>query len=298
MLQILMRTALFVPGNRPDRIDKAFNTEADVIIIDLEDAVPLSEKEVSRSKVREKAAQYADRMILVRINALGSPFIEGDLEEAIVEGVKGIMLPKVERADDIHAINKLLLEAEKKRLLPEGSMHLFPLIESAAAVQHVYDIVSAKTEPERIYSVAFGAADYTLDMGIEMTTGGTELFYARSRISIACKAAGISPPIDTPFMIDLNDMESLISDAKRAKELGFQGKLVIHPKQIEPCNRIFSPTSEEIAKAEKIVQAFEEAEAAGMAAIQLEGKFIDYPVVKRSRDILTLASSISKKRGY
>jgi len=295
MLQILLRTALFVPGNRPDRIDKAFNTEADVIIIDLEDAVPLSEKEISRSKVREKAAQYADRMILVRINALGSQFIEGDLEEAIVEGVKGIMLPKVERADDIHAINKLLLEAEKKRFLPEGSIHLFPLIESAAAVQHVYDIVSAKTEPERIYSVAFGAADYTLDMGIEMTTGGTELFYARSRISIACRAAGISPPIDTPFMIDLNDMEALITDAKRAKELGFQGKLVIHPKQIEPCNRIFSPSPEEIAKAEKIVQAFEEAEAANMAAIQLEGEFIDYPVVKRSRDILTLAASISKK---
>jgi len=298
MLQILLRTALFVPGNRPDRIDKAFNTEADVIIIDLEDAVPLSEKEISRSKVREKAAQYADRMILVRINALGSQFIEGDLEEAIVEGVKGIMLPKVERADDIHAINKLLLEAEKKRFLPEGSIHLFPLIESAAAVQHVYDIVSAKTTPERIYSVAFGAADYTLDMGIEMTMEGTELFYARSRISIACRAAGISPPIDTPFMIDLNDIDALVSDAKRAKELGFQGKLVIHPKQIEPCNRIFSPTSEEIAKAEKIVQAFEEAEADGMAAIQLEGKFIDYSVVKRSRDILTLAAFTSKKRGY
>jgi citrate lyase subunit beta/citryl-CoA lyase len=297
MLPILIRTALFVPGNRPDRIEKAFITEADVIIIDLEDAVPLSEKETSRSKVREKVAQYADRMILVRINALGSPFIEGDLEEAIVKGVNGIMLPKVERADDIHAINKLLLEAEKKRFLPEGSIHLFPLIESAAAVQHAYDIVSAKTTPERIYSVAFGAADYTLDMGIEMTVGGTELFYARSRISIACRAAGISPPIDTPFMIDLNDIDALVSDAKRAKELGFQGKLVIHPKQIEPCNRIFSPTSEEIAKAEKIVQAFEEAEAAGMAAIQLEGKFIDYPVVKRSRDILALAAAISKKKG-
>jgi citrate lyase subunit beta/citryl-CoA lyase len=200
--------------------------------------------------------------MLVRINALGSPFIEGDLEETIVEGVNGIILPKVEKADDIHDINKLLLEVEKKRSLPEGSIHLFPLIESAAAVQHVYDIVSAKTKPERIYTVAFGAADYTLDMGTEMTMEGTELFYPRSRISIACRAAGISPPIDTPFMIDLRNTEALISDAKRARELGFQGKLVIHPQQVEPCNRIFSPTPEEIAKAEKIVQAFEEAEAA------------------------------------
>ena len=291
----IIRTALFVPGNRPDRIEKAFNTEADVIIIDLEDAVPLSEKETSRSKVREKVAQYADRMMLIRINALGSPFIKGDLEEAVVQGVNGIILPKVEKADDIHEINSLLCAIEKKRALPDGFIRLFPLIESAAAVQHVYEIVSAKTKPERIYTAAFGAADYTLDMGIEMTMEGTELFYPRSRISIACKAAGIAPPIDTPFMIDLNDIEALISDAKRAKEFGFQGKLVIHPKQIEPCNRIFSPTPEEIARAEKIIQAFEEAEAAGMAAIQVEGKFIDYAVVKKSRDILALAAVISKK---
>ena len=295
-MAILMRTALFVPGNRPDRIEKAFNTEADVIIIDLEDAVPLSEKESSRSNVREKVTQFLDRMILVRTNALGSAFIKGDLNETIIEGVNGIILPKVEKTDDIHDINKLLLEVEKKRALPEGSIHLFPLIESAAAVQHVYDIVSTKTKPERIYTVAFGAADYTLDMGIEMTMEGNELFYARSRIAIACRAAGIAPPIDTPFMIDLKNTEALLSDARRAKELGFQGKLVIHPKQIDPCNRLFSPTPEEIAKAEKIVQAFEEAEAAGVAAIQLEGKFIDYPVVKRSKDILALAAVIEKKK--
>ena len=115
----------------------------------------------------------------------------------------------------------------------------------------------------------FGAADYTLDMGMEMTMGGNELFYARSRIAIACRAADIAPPIDTPFMIDLKNTEALISDAGRAKELGFQGKLVIHPNQVEPCNKVFSPLPEEIKKAEKIVKAFEEAEAPGAAAIQL-----------------------------
>ena len=294
-MEILMRTALFVPGNRPDRIEKAFNTEADVIIIDLEDAVPLSEKEICRSSVREKVAQYADRMMLVRVNALDSPFIKGDLDETITKGVKGIILPKVERADDIHDINKLLLEVEKKRSLPEGAVRVFPLIESAAAVQHVYEIVSTKTKPERLYTVAFGAADYTLDMGIEMTMEGNELYYARSKIAIACRAAAIAPPIDTPFMIDLKNSEALIDDARRAKSLGFQGKLVIHPKQVEPCNRIFSPLPEEIKKAEKIVQAFEDAEAAGIAAIQLEGKFIDYAIVKKSKDILALAAAINRK---
>ena len=295
-MQITIRTALFVPGNRPDRIVKAFGTGADVVIIDLEDAVPLSEKESSRPNVREKVAEFADRMILVRTNALGSAFVDGDLDEAIVEGVNGIILPKVERADDITKINTLLIEVEKNRSLPEGSIRVFPLIESAAGVQHIYDIVSTKTKPERIYTVMFGAADYTLDMGIEMTMGGNELFYARSRIAIACRAAGIAPPVDTPFMIDLKNTEALISDARRAKELGFQGKLVIHPNQVEPCNRIFSPLPEEIKKAEKIVKAFEEAEAAGVAAIQLEGKFIDYPVAKRSKDILALAAAIDKKR--
>jgi citrate lyase subunit beta/citryl-CoA lyase len=294
-MSILMRTALFVPGNRPDRIDKAFNTEADVIIIDLEDAVPLSEKEICRFKVREKVAQYADRMILIRVNALASPFIKGDLDETIIEGVKGIILPKVEKADDIQDINMLLLEVEKKHSIAEGSIRVFPLIESAAAVQQVYDIVSTKTKPNRTYTLMFGAADYTLDMSIAMTMEGTELLYARSRISIACRAAGIAPPIDTPFMIDLKNTEALISDARRAKELGFQGKLVIHPKQIAPCNTLFSPTPEEIAKAKKVITAFEEAEASGSAAIQLEGKFIDYAVVKRSKDILALAGAIAMK---
>jgi citrate lyase subunit beta/citryl-CoA lyase len=295
-MQILIRTALFVPGNRPDRIVKAFGTGADVVIIDLEDAVPLSEKESSRTNVREKVAESVDRMILVRTNALGSAFVDGDLDEAIVEGVNGIILPKVERADDIIKINTLLIEVEKNRSLPEGSICVFPLIESAAGVQHIYDIVSTKTKPARIYTVMFGAADYTLDMGIEMTMGGNELFYARSRIAIACRAAGIAPPVDTPFMIDLKNTEALISDARRAKELGFQGKLVIHPNQVGPCNKIFSPLPEEIKKAEKVVKAFEEAEAAGMAAIQLEGKFIDYPVVKRSKDILALAAAIGRNK--
>ena len=295
-MTILLRTALFVPGNRPDRIVKAFGTGADVIIIDLEDSVPLSEKESSRQHVREKVAQFADRMILVRTNALGSDFIKGDLDVAIVEGVNGIILPKVERTDDITKINTFLLEVEKHSALPEGTIHVFPLIESAAGVQHIYDIVSTKTKPDRMYTVMFGAADYTLDMGIEMTMEGNELFYARSRIAIACRAAGIAPPVDTPFMIDLKNTEALISDAGRAKALGFQGKLVIHPNQVEPCNKIFSPLPEEIKKAEKIVKAFEEAEAAGMAAIQLEGKFIDYPVVKRSKDILALAAAIGREK--
>jgi citrate lyase subunit beta/citryl-CoA lyase len=123
-----------------------------------------------------------------------------------------------------------------------------------------------------------------------MTKDATELLYPRSRISIACRAADVEPPLDTPFMIDLKDMEALKADAKMAKQLGFQGKLCVHPNQIEPCNAIFSPTKEEILYAERVVQAFEEAEAQGIAVFQLDGKFVDHAVVERSRRVLKLTA--------
>jgi len=287
-----VRTALFVPGNRPDRVDKAVNTEADAVIIDLEDAVALTEKESARPKVRAKVLEHHERKIIVRVNALGSKFLQGDLDEIVVKDLDCIMFPKVESADHIHEINERLLEAERKQGLESGVISILPLIESAKAVQNVYQIVSETTDPTRLFTVAFGAADYTLDMGIEISREGVELFYPRSRISVACRAAGVEPPLDTPFMVDLKDLEALKDDAKRAKQLGFQGKLCIHPNQIQPCHTIFSPTKEEILYAQRVIRAFEEAEAKGVAAIQLDGKFIDYPVVERSRRIIRFADAI------
>jgi len=281
-----LRTALFVPGNRPDRVDKAVKTSADAVIIDLEDAVVLTEKETSRSKVRDKILEHAERKIIVRVNSLDSPFFQGDLTEVITGNLACLMVPKVESAAHVREINENLLKVEKEKGIVQGSVSIIPLIESAGAVQNIFQIATEKTEPSRIYCVAFGAADYTLDMGIEITKEGAELSYPRSRIAVASRAAGIAPPLDTPFMIDLKDMEALKLDAGRAKQLGFQGKLCIHPNQIEPCHAIFSPTKEEMFYAERVVQVFEEAEKEGSAAIQLDGKFIDYAVVERARRIL------------
>jgi len=202
------------------------------------------------------------------------------------------MVPKVESAAHVREINENLLKVEKEKGIVEGSVSIIPLIESAGAVQNIFQIVTEKTEPSRIYCVAFGSADYTLDMGIEITREGTELSYPRSRIAVASRAARIEPPLDTPFMMDLKDMEALKIDAGRAKQLGFQGKLCIHPNQIEPCHAIFSPTREEILYAERVVQVFEEAEKEGSAVILLDGKFIDYPVAERARRILKVAKSI------
>jgi citrate lyase subunit beta/citryl-CoA lyase len=276
-------------------VDKAVHSGADAVIIDLEDAVALTEKTETRSKVRDKVLEHADKTIIVRVNGLNTPFFEGDLETVITGDLVGIMVPKVEGADDIHEIHRRLLGVEKAKGLPLGSVSIVPLIESALAVQNVFHIVSGDTNPRRVSTVAFGAADYTADLGIEMTRHGEELAYPRSRIAIACRAAGVNPPLDTPYMIDLKDIQGLIGDAKRAKELGFQGKLCIHPNQIEPCHAVFSPTKEEVFYAKRVVQAFEEVEAKGIAAIQLDGRFIDYPVVERSRRILELAAVIETR---
>jgi len=287
-----IRSALFVPGNRPDRVDKAMNTMADAVIIDLEDAVPFSQKEETRAKVREKVLQYQDKKTVVRLNGLDTKFFADDVKEVVVPGLQCLMVPKIEDSDHIRQIHGVLLAEEKKKGMDPGTVSIIPLIESGAGIQNVFQILSEPTDPHRLFTIAFGAADYTLDMGIEMTKSAKELDYPRARIAVACRAADVEPPLDTPFMIDLKDLEGLKADAARARGLGFQGKLCIHPNQIAPCHQVFSPKPEEIQYAQRVVRAFEDAEAEGRAAIQLEGKFIDYAIVERSRRVLQLAAAI------
>jgi len=283
-----IRSALFVPGNRPDRVDKAVHTNADAVIIDLEDAVPLSQKIESRGLVREKIATYREKKIIVRVNALNSEFAPDDFSEVISDGLSGIMVPKVETPSDIREIGSIVLEAEKKKGIEPGSIFILPLIESARGVENAFAIASVKAEPDRFFTLSFGAADFSLDMGINITRSGEELIYPRARLAVACRAAGLAPPVDTPFMIDLKDREALEADINRAVRLGFQGKLCIHPNQVEICNKLFSPTEKEVDHARKVIDAFEKAVAEGIAAIQLESKFIDYPVVEHSRRILKM----------
>ncbi|MEJ2728902.1 MAG: CoA ester lyase [Deltaproteobacteria bacterium] len=289
-----IRSALFVPGNRPDRVDKAVATAADRVIIDLEDAVALSQKEESRPLVREKIIAHKDRGVLVRVNGLETEFIMGDLKAVVRNGLGGLVLPKTENNRQVGKIHGLLVDFEKQQGLQAGSIAVVLLVESALGVQNIFQISTAATELNREFLIALGAADFALDMGIEITRDGRELIYPRSRIALACRAAGIAPPLDTPFMIDLKDIDALKDDAARAKQVGFQGKLCIHPNQIEPVHVIFTPTAEEISFAHRVVEAFEAGEAEGSAAIQVDGKFVDYPVVERSRRILQLASMIGE----
>lgn len=284
-----LRTLLSTPGNRPDRIEKAIGLEADAIMIDLEDAVPITEKDSSRAVVREALDKHSGRRLYVRVNALTTPFFKEDLEAVVSQNLDGIILPKVESPDDIFQIDKLLSEAEARAKLEVSSLEVLPICETAKGLENIYKIVSARPEHQRILTVLFGAADYTLDLGINLTREGKELEYPRSRLPVACRAGGILPPLDTPWMVDLKDIDGLIADARKAKAYGFMGKVVIHPNQIQPCHDIFTPSIEEMEYARKVIEAFEEAEKEGRAAIQLEGKFIDYPVVEKSRRIIELA---------
>lgn len=287
-----IRTALFVPGNRPDRIDKAINTPADVVIVDLEDAVPPASKAEVRPVVREKILAYHSPRLLVRVNALDTEYVQDDLDDVVVEGLACIIIPKIEKPEHIQEANRLLTDAEAQKGIPAGTISIIALVESALGVENAFRIISEKTNPVRLFTVAFGAADFTLDMGIEMTKTGAEIAFPRARLAIACRAAGIEPPLDTPFMIDLKDPEALEADAKSAKQLGFQGKLCIHPNQVDICNAIFSPTDKDIQQAHKIITAFKQAEAAGTGALQVDGKFIDIALVKQAQRILKIAEKI------
>jgi len=289
-----LRTALFAPGNRPDRAEKASGLGADAVIIDLEDAVPIAEKESSRPLVKQVLEKYPGKRMYVRINALTTPYAQDDLKGVLSKNLKGIMLPKVESPDDIFEIDKLLTKFEAAAGLESGVLEVIPICETAKGLEEAYSIASARPRHHRILTFAFGAADYTLDLGIGLTREGKELEYPRSRLPVACRAGRIMPPLDTPWMLDLKDMDGLIADIKKAKAYGFMGKIVIHPNQIQPCHDIFTPSEAEILYAQKVIDAFEKAERVGKAAIQLEGKFIDYPVVEKSRRIVELAQAIGK----
>lgn len=268
------KTYLFVPGNHPDRITKALDSEASAVIIDLEDSIALSEKESTRRSVAKKLEQInlTEKPIYIRVNDLNSEFWVDDVLLAAEFPHLGVMLPKAESKTDIEKVNHYLSIEQA----------IIPLIETATGVMCVYDIAHSATNVMRL---AFGAIDYSLDIGVSLTPTGEELHYPRSVLVIASKAAGISSPIDTVYA-DIKNEEGLINEVKRAKQLGFFAKMCIHPAQLPIVNQLLLPTEKELKWARDVVMAFEDAEEKGIAAINLNGKMVDYPVYKQASQIL------------
>lgn len=286
----LNRSFLFAPGNVARRVEKAFTLDADAVIVDLEDSVAVHEKEKTRAAVADALARPRKARGYVRVNAPSSAFCYGDLVATIHQGVDGVVLPKVESAADLHAIDWLIAALERERGLAEGSIDLMPQIETAAGVQRIERIVQARNlrpypGPWRVKRVAFGAADYGHELGLAPTLDEPELAHARARVVLASRAAGLENPIDSPWF-HFKEPEAFQRALERSRRGGFQGRLCVHPDQLEPVNRAYLPSDDELARAERIVAAFREAEARGAAAIQVDGQMIDYPVVHRAQAVI------------
>ena len=288
----VFRSLLFAPGNHSRKVEKALTLDADAVILDLEDAVAVSEKIATREVVAQALIGPRRSKGYVRVNAYDTPYCFGDIQAVVGHGLDGIVLPKVETPDQLSTIDWLITQLERDQGLDEGMIDLIPIIETGKGLAAVEHIAHA---PHRVRRLSFGAGDFSLDMNIRWTMQEHELDYARAKIATASRAARLESPLDTVF-IHLGMLEGLRSSSERARNFGFQGKLCIHPEQIEPVNQVFSPSSEEIEQAQKYVDAFTAAEASGSASIQVEGYFIDYPIVEKARRTLDVAKAIEQSR--
>jgi citrate lyase subunit beta/citryl-CoA lyase len=297
----LNRTFLFAPGNHPRRVEKELGLEADGVILDLEDAVAVSDKAAARTPVAEALRRPRRCRGYVRVNAPASPFCYRDLVETLHDKVDGVFLPKVESAADLHAVDWLMAALERERGIAEGSIDLVPMVETAAGVARVDRILQARSlrpyrGPWRVKRVAFGAADFSLEAGLVPSLDEPELQSARDRVVLASRAAGVEAPLDSPWF-HLRDMEGFRRALDRSRRGGFQGRLCVHPDQVPVANAAFTPTPEEVARAERVDAAFRAVEAKGGAAVEVDGQMVDYPVVYRARALLETMREIAAKGG-
>ena len=282
----LRRSLLYVPGNMPGMLQNIPVFESDGVMIDLEDAVPLQEKDAARLLTRNFLNFYQERNkeVFVRINGLDTPYAMDDLKEVLPALPDGIRLPKADSPETVELLDTLLTEHEEMLKLDIGHFKIIPSIESAQGVLNC--VGTAKASP-RIVALAFGAEDFTASMEIDRTKTGEELFSPRTRIVWAAKAAGVQV-IDTIFP-DVNDMEALRAETTLAKRLGFTGKSLVNPRQIEVVHEVFRPNQVEIDHALEVMEAIKRARELGTGVIALKGRMVDAPVVARAARVLKTA---------
>lgn len=284
-----LRSFLFVPGNQPDKLAKVFSYGADAVILDLEDACADADKVKARQTVIDVLKKPRTVKSYVRVNAIDTPYCFRDIDTVIGPWLDGIVLPKLENPEELFAMDWAITEYEKERNLPPRSIDLMPIIETAKGMKNLEALCK---KPGRMKRFSFGAGDFTRDVGIKWSADEDELSYVRGHMILTSRDAGLEPPIDTVH-IDLKDEDSFEGSVKTGVKFGFQGKLCIHPKQVPSVNQGYMPDAAEIDRAEKIIAAFEAAEASGSASIQVDGYFIDYPIVEKAYAIRRLAETYS-----
>ena len=285
----MRRSLLFVPGNHPGMLLNADVYGADALILDLEDAVAPSEKDSARILVRNalQSARYPGVEIIIRINPLDSEFITEDIKVMVALKPDFIMPTKVAGAEDIVTIAAMITQAEKENGIEHGTISLLPLLETARGIENAFEVA---TSNERVKAIFLGAEDLSSDLQALRSKSNEEILYARGRVVMAARAAGIDA-YDTPFT-DVNDDEGLVKDADYARAIGFTGKAAISPRHVHAINEAFSPTQKEINYAREVMEAIKEAQRLGKGAISLHGKMVDKPIVDRARRVLDTARAL------
>ena len=286
-MQRLRRTMMFVPGNNPGMMADAHIYGPDSIMLDLEDSVTLAEKDAARLLVYHalQSVDYGQTEMVVRINPLSTPFGRKDIEAVVRAGVDVIRMPKTETAAEVREV-EAEIERVEERLGCLGRTQIMAAIESALGVVNAYDIATAS---KRMMGIALGAEDYCANLKTQRSQTGDELRLARETIVVAARAAGIDA-LDTVYS-NLNDMEAFRAEVEFIKTLGFDGKSIINPRQIEVVNEVFAPKEKDIQKARTILAAIREAEARGSGVVAVNGKMVDRPVVIRAQRTIELAKA-------
>ena len=289
----MRRSMLFMPGNTPNMLINAAYLGADSLIFDLEDAVSPAEKDAARILIRNtlRYMDFDNQEIIVRINAIDTPFWQADMDAILPEKPDMVLLPKANRPEDIVLADEYMTKVEKACGIEAGSIRLMPLIETALGLENSFLIASAS---KRVNAMLLGAEDLTADLQCTRTKEGKEIEYARGRIVVAARAAAIDV-YDTPFT-DVNDDEGIVTDTAFAKSLGFTGKASISPRHIDVINRIFSPTQAEVDYAYEVIDAITLAKEQGKGAVALRGKMIDAPIVARAERTISAAKILGMAR--
>ena len=283
----IRRSLLFMPGDSMRKIEKGTQADADSIVMDLEDGVAQSQKNAARKTVVEALTtlDFGQRERLVRINESGSTLASEDLNQTVMARPDGYVVPKVQDSMDLINIDEFLTEIEHQHDWPVLGIRLLAVVETALGVMNLKEIAGSSS---RLDALMFGAEDLAGDIGATRTAAGWEVFYARSAVITTCAAFGLQS-IDTVF-VDLTDLDGLEADARFAQQMGYLGKMAIHPRQLAVINRVFTPSEEEVAAARDLIEAFTAQQEVGTGAFDYGGKMVDMPMIRSAYRVLARAS--------
>ena len=285
----LYRSFIFVPGNRENMLERAKSFKADVIMVDLEDSVPPGEKVTARDIAKDwvPTLRREGHRVMVRVNSLDTGLTRSELENLVSPSLYGISLGKVESKWNILDVDRMLRAIEPLAGVEPGLIKIVAWAETASALVDARDIAASSS---RVIALAFGAEDFTNDMGIERSDAGDEVQVPRSLVPVAARAANVAS-LDSPF-VAFKDPDALRADAQRARQMGYTGKHAIHPAQLDIINEVFSPAPDEVAYARRIIEAWDKAQAEGRGSLAMDGRMVDVPVVKRAQNLLAFADAI------